>query len=64
MADLVISLVINDDSLTEGPETFTVELDTPASSTGSDIGLGNASVDDLDRRQRAVGLDGWRYDFT
>ena len=44
MADLVLDLAASDDLLTEGPESFTVNLATPASTTGADIGLGNASV--------------------
>ncbi len=44
MADLVIDLNAIDDALSEGPESYTVDLATPNSSTGADIGLGNASV--------------------
>ena len=51
MADLVINLDAIDDALSEGPESFTVDLDTPASTTGADIGLGNASRHDVDQRQ-------------
>ena len=47
MEDLVISLSVNDDALTEGPETFTIEMANPASTSGADIALGNASVTTL-----------------
>ena len=40
MADLVINLDAIDDVLTEGPESYTVDLATPASTTGADIVLG------------------------
>ena len=44
LPDLVISLAAIDDVLSEGPESYTVDLATPGSTTGAAISLGNASV--------------------
>ena len=51
MADLVISLDAIDDVLSEGTESFTVSLATPASTTGADIALGQCLGHDDDQRQ-------------
>ena len=47
MPDLVINLTADDDSLTEGPESFQLDLAAPVSSTGSDIGVGNSTITTL-----------------
>ncbi|MGB7325827.1 MAG: Calx-beta domain-containing protein [Rubripirellula sp.] len=44
MADIVVDLTAIDDTLVEGPENYVVSLANPASSTGADIQLGDASV--------------------
>ena len=44
MSDLVIDMLVVDDPLSEGTESFRIDLAGPASSTGSGIGLGNSSV--------------------
>lgn len=37
MADLTVNLQVTDDSLTEGPEVFSVDLALPSSATGSSV---------------------------
>ena len=44
MTDLAFEILINDDALAEGPESYTVDLANPDSTTGSNIALGNSQV--------------------
>ncbi len=43
MANLVINVLANDDSLIEGPESYALTISAPASTTGSTIGLGGST---------------------
>ena len=39
MTDLVIDLMLTDDAIAEGPETFTVDLDNPSGPTGINVAV-------------------------
>ena len=44
MANVNISLAVNDDAIVEGAEDYTVAIGTPGTTTGSDIATGTTSV--------------------